>query len=110
MTAEGRLLDCRSEVIVNLEVAVKVLKLPCIPVDRMLPDVYVILGTDALRYFDCSFIRGEFFICAAADVSDSFERIKIQKNNFEVKFDGNKWVAKWVWKREPILKNRYGNQ
>ena len=34
-----------------------------------------------VRYFDCSFNRGEFFFCAAADESDSFERIKIQKNN-----------------------------
>ena len=26
-----------------------------------------------------------------------------------VKFDGNKWVAKWIWKGEPILKNCVGN-
>ena len=66
MTADGRLVDCRGEVIVNLEVAGKVLNLPCISVDRMLSDVDVILGTDVLRYFDCSFNRGEFFLCAAA--------------------------------------------
>ena len=81
MTADGRLVDCCGKVIVNLEVAGKVLKLPCILVDRMLPDVDVILGTDALLYFDCFFNRGELFICAAADVSDSFERIKIRNRS-----------------------------
>ena len=82
MTADGRLADCCGEMIVNLEVAGKVLKLRCISVDSMLPDVDVILGTDALLYFDCSFNRGELFICAAADVSDSFERIKIQNRSY----------------------------
>ena len=60
MTADGRLVDCRGEVIVNLEVAGKVLNLPCISVDRMLPDVDVILGTDTLRYLTVLSIAESF--------------------------------------------------
>ena len=56
----------------------------------------------------------------AASIAESFTfawlqirltRLKnnIQKNNFEVKFGGNKWVTKWICKREPIPKYRVGD-
>ena len=44
---------------------------------------------------------GRFSIAAAVDSPET-----ITRNNFEVIFDGEKWIAKWDWKNEPLLRSR----
>lgn len=98
------MIDCKGEVVVNIEIAGKTVKVPCIVVYKMVPDVDVIIGTDVLRHFQCSFHFGQFSVSAA--VRSSLPNLSIKKNNFEINFNGEKWVAKWLWKKPPALKNR----
>ena len=98
------MIDCKGEVVVDIEIAGKTVKAPCIVVYKMIPDVDVIIGTDVLRHFQCSFHKGQFSVSAA--IRSSMPNLSIKKNNFEVDFNGEKWVAKWLWKKPPVLKNR----
>ena len=49
---------------------------------------------------------GKFSIAAAA-VSNEMpvDNLTITKNYFKVNFDGEKWVARWNWIKEPVLRN-----
>ena len=77
----------------------------------MIPDVEVIVGADVLKHFSCVLDYGKFSICALAAAMSSNpvdDSLIVRKNNFEVKFDGKKWVTKWAWKRDPVLNNHIG--
>ena len=51
--------------------------------------------------YDC------FSIAAAVDSSETIqESLTITRNNFEVIFDGEKWIAKWDLKNKPLLRSR----
>ena len=72
----------------------------------MVPDVDVIVGTDVLKHFKFCLDRGKFSIAAAAAPSSTaLQYPTISKSNFQVRFDGEKWVTMWNWKKKPILHN-----
>ena len=68
-------------------------------------NVDVILGTDVVRHFNFAMNYGK--LSAVADSSKSLSNsLSIIKNNFEIRFDGQRWIAKWNWKKNPVLRNR----
>ena len=106
ITADGRVIDCLGETYVTLSIAGKTIKVPCVAIQRMLPGVDVVIGTDVLKHFKFCQDYGKFSI-AAAVVSNEMpvDNLTITKNYFRVNFDGEKWVAKWNWIKEPVLRN-----
>ena len=74
---------------------------------KMVLGVDIIVRTDVLKYFKFSLNYGHFSIAAAVDsLETTRERLAISGNNFEVIFDGEKWLAKWDWKNELLLRSR----
>ena len=51
ITAAGRVIDCQGETYVTLLIAGKTIKVPCVSIQRMLPIVDVVIGTDVLKHF-----------------------------------------------------------
>ena len=72
----------------------------------MLPGVDVVIGTDVLKHFKFCLDYGKFLIAAAA-VSNEMpvDNLTITKNYFKVNVDGEKWVTRWNWIKEPVLHN-----
>ena len=66
ITADGRVIDCQKETYVTLSIAGKTIKVPCVAIQRMLPGVDVVTGTDALKHFKFFLDYGKFSIAAAA--------------------------------------------
>ena len=57
-----------------------------------------------LKYFKFPMNNGHFSIAAAVDSPETTGvSVTITGNNFEIIFDGEKWIAKWDWKNEPLL-------
>ena len=106
MTADGRTISCMGEVSVVLSLAGKTIEVPCVVTQNMVPDVDVIVGTDVLKHFKFCLDWGKFSIAAAAAPSSTaLQYPTISKSNFQVRFDGEKWVTKWNWKKKPVLRN-----
>ena len=87
-------------------IAGKTIKVRCAAIQRMLPGVDVVIGTEVLKHFKFCLDYGKFSIAAAA-VSNEMpvDNLTITKNYFKVNFDGEKWVARWNWIKEPVLRN-----
>ena len=104
ITANGRVIDCQVETYVTLSIAGKTIKVRCVAIRRMLPGVDVVIGTDVLKHFKFCLDCGKFSIAAAA-VSNEMpvDNLTITKNYFKVNFDGEKWVTRWNWIKEPVL-------
>ena len=106
ITADGRVINCQGETYVTLLIADKTIKVPCVAIQRMLLGVDVVIGTDVLKHFKFCLDYGKFSIAATA-VSNEMpvDNLTITKNYFKVYFDGEKWIARWNWIEEPVLRN-----
>ena len=49
--ADGRVIDCQGETYVTLSIAGKTIKVPCVAIQRMLPGVDLVIGTNMLKHF-----------------------------------------------------------
>ena len=99
MTADGRM----GEVSVVLSLAGKTIEVPCVVTQNEVLDQDVIVGTDVLKHFKFCLDRGKFSIAAAAAPSSTALQCQtISKSNFQARFDGEKWVTKWNWKKNPV--------
>ena len=106
ITADGRVIDFQRKTYVTLSIAGKTIKVSCVAIQRMLPGVDVVIGTDVLKHFKFCLDYGKFSIAASA-VSNEMpvDNLTITKNYFKVNFDGEKWVARWNWIKESVLRN-----
>ena len=93
--ADGRVIDCQGETYVTLLIAGKTIKVPCVAIQRMLPGVDIVIGTNMLKHFKFCLDYKKFSI-ATAVVSNEMpvDNLTITKNYFKVNFDGEKWVAR----------------
>ena len=74
----------------------KTIEVLCVVTKKIVLGVDIIVGTDVLKYFKFSMNYGRFSIAAAVDSPETIqESLTITRNNFEVIFDGEKWIAKW---------------
>ena len=91
ITANGRMIDCQGETYVTSSIARKTIKVSCVAIQRMLPNVDVVIGTDVLKHFKFCLDYGKFSIAAAA-VSNKIpvDNLTITKNYFKVNFDEEK--------------------
>ena len=106
ITADWRVIDCQGETYVTLPMVGKTIKVPCVAIQKMLPDVDVVIGTDVLMHFKFCPDYEKFFIAAVA-VSNGMpvDNLTIIKNYFKINFDGEKWVARWTWIKKTVLRN-----
>ena len=81
ITADWRVIDCQGETYVTLPMAGKTIKVPCVAIQKMLPDVDVVIGTDVLKHFKFCLDYGKFSI-AAVVVSNEMpvDNLTITKN------------------------------
>ena len=106
ITADGRAIDCQGETYVTLSIASKTIKVPCVAIHRMLPGVDVVIGTDVLKHFKFCLDYEKFSFSAAVLSNEmSVDNLTIIKNYFKVNFEGEEWVARWNWIKEPVLRN-----
>ena len=106
ITADGKVIDCQGETYVTLSIAGKTIKVPCVAIQRMLPGVDVVIGTDMLKHFKFCLDYKKISIAATAVSNEmSIDNLTITKNYFKVNFDEEKWVARWNWIKEPVLRN-----
>ena len=49
ITADGRVIDCQEETYVTLSIAGKTIKVRCVAIQRMLPGVDVVIGTEHVK-------------------------------------------------------------
>ena len=78
-----------------MSIAGKTIKVPCVAIQRMLPGVDVVIGTDVLKHFKFCLDYGKFSIAAAAVSNEMpIDNLTIAYNYFKVNFDGEKWVAR----------------
>ena len=70
ITADGRVIDCQGETCVTLSIAGKTIKVQCVAIQKMLPGVDVVIGTDVLKHFKFCLDYGKFSIAAAAVLNE----------------------------------------
>ena len=106
ITANRRVINCQGETYATLSMAGKTIKVPCVAIQRMLPGVDIVIGTDVLKHFKFCLDYGKFSIAAAAISNKmSVNNLTITKNYFKVNFDGEKWIVRWNWIKELVLRN-----
>ena len=66
ITADGKVVDYQGETYVTLSIAGKTIKVRYVAIQRMLPGVDVVIGTDVLKHFKFCLDYGKFSIAAAA--------------------------------------------
>ena len=100
------MIDCQGETYVTLSIVGKTIKVPCIAIQRMLPGVDVVIETNMLKHFKFCLDYKKFSIAATA-VSNEMpnDNLTITKNYFKVNFNKEKWVARWNWIKETVLRN-----
>ena len=72
----------------------------------MLPGVDVVIETNMLKHFKFCLDYKKFSIAATAvAIEMPIDNLTITKNYFKVNFNKEKWVARWNWIKEPMLRN-----
>ena len=91
ITADGRVIDFQGETYVALSRAGKTIEVPYFAIQKMLPGIDVVIGTDVSKHFEFC-LQYEKISIAAAIVSNemSFNNLTITKNYFKVNFEGKK--------------------
>ena len=89
MTADGRLIKCDGEVLVSLTSAGKTVKVPCVMILTIVPNMDVIVGRNVLRHLNFAiFMRNFLFLLSPIGESHCQTTYQLSKNDFEMRFDG----------------------
>ena len=106
LSADAKRMKIDGEVDVIVEINGNRLETKCAVIEKLVPGIDIIVGTDILKYFRFELHYGKANICATGVSSEPQKDVKeISRKNYKVSFNGKMWVAKWDWNETPRLRN-----